>query len=523
MKDKVIVILVFCGIVAIFGIIFLKDIFRARSQGQLSSCGSSLKGMPESSEMTDDGAYDYNILVEPVATGEKYENYGINNFVETKTDRYSTFSIDVDTGSYTLSRNKILAGTLPPESAVRVEEFINYFKQDYPQPTGEDESFYVSMEGAPSPFNKEFHILRIGIQGKEISTEERLPANLVFLVDVSGSMSCADKIGLVKESLAILVESLGQMDCVSICTYAGRVAEILPPTGIEDKARILEALNNLSTGGSTGMSSGIELAYDLAGRNFREDGINRVIVCSDGDANVGPTSPEEILRLIEKQKDRGVTLSTIGFGTGNYNDTMMERLADKGNGNYYYVDTLKEGERIFKEEMNGTLQVIAKDVKIQVEFKSESVQEYRLIGYENRDMADKDFRDDKKDAGEVGAGHCVTALYEVRLNEKAGNDIGIVRLRYKLPGQDEANEYHYPFKKSYVHKTFGESSEKFRFIVAVGEFAEILRGSEYAGGSLEDVLQIAQSSCEERCEDEEEFVDLVGKCIKYKKYGLREI
>jgi len=453
---------------------------------------------------------------EPQSGSEKYENYGVNNFVNTEEDKLSTFSIDVDNGSYTLSRAKIFGGTLPPEASVRVEEFINYFKQDYPQPTKEGENFYVSMEGSPSPFNKETYLLRIGLQGKEITVEEKLPANLVFLIDVSGSMSSADKIGIVKESLTILVESLGQMDSVSICTYAGRVAEVLPPTGIEDKAKILEALNNINTGGSTGMSSGIELAYNLAARNFREDGINRVIVCSDGDANVGSTSHEEILKLIEEEKNKGITLSTIGVGMGNYNDTMMEQLADKGNGNYYYIDTIKEGERIFKQEMTGTLQVIAKDVKIQVEFNPESVQEYRLIGYENRDIADAEFRDDKKDAGEVGAGHTVTALYEVKLKDNS-KDIGLVQLRYKLPDQEQAGEFHYPFKRSYVHKAFGESSKKFQFTAAVGEFAEILRGSQYATGTLEDVLQIAESSYDKNNEDETEFLEMVKKCIAYKK------
>ena len=453
---------------------------------------------------------------EPVGS-ETYEDYGVNDFAKTDEDPYSTFSIDVDTGSYTLSRRKINEGSLPPESAVRVEEFVNYFKPDYPQPTQEGENFYVSMEGAPSPYNKETYLLRIGLQGKEVTVEERLPANLVFLIDVSGSMSSADKIGLVKESMSVLVENLGQMDSVAICTYAGRVAEVLPPTGVEDKDLILEALNNLSTGGSTGMSSGIDLAYDLASRNLRTDGINRVIVCSDGDANVGPTSHDEILKLIEAEKDKGITLSSIGFGMGNYNDTMMEQLADKGNGNYYYIDTIKEGQRIFKQELTGTLQVIAKDVKIQVEFNPETVKEYRLIGYENRDIADEDFRNDKKDAGEVGAGHSVTALYEVVLDKNSDEDLGLVQLRYKLPDAEEANEYHYPFKRSYVHEVFGESSKKFQFITAVGEFAEILRGSKYSKGTLEDVLQIAQSSYDQNNEDEAEFIELVKKAVQYKK------
>ena len=458
---------------------------------------------------------DIGITEEPVSGSETYEDYGINKFYDTSKDPYSTFSIDVDTGSYTLCRSKIFGGALPHQDSVRVEEFVNYFKPVYPQPEG-DEMFYVSMEGAPSPFNEETYLLRIGLQGKEVDPATRPPVNLVFLIDVSGSMNPADKLGLVKESLSILVENLGQMDSIAICTYAGRVAEILPPTGVEDKETILNALNSLQSGGSTAMASGIDLAYDLASKNFMQEGINRVIICSDGDANVGQTSHEKILEQIKTQTEQGVTLSTLGFGSGNYNDTMMEQLADNGNGNYYYIDSQKEAERIFTQNLLGTLQVIAKDVKIQVEFNPEKVKEYRLIGYENRDIADQEFRDDTKDAGEVGAGHSVTALYEVVLTDSK-KDLGLVQLRYKLPDHETANEYHYPFKSDYIYKTFSEADKNFRFMIAVGEFAEILRGSEYAKGSLEDVLQIAQSAYNKNDEDEMEFVDLIKKCIKYKK------
>jgi len=486
--------------------------------------GCNIKGNECSSYPPANTSYDASYSLPPPSgeepqNTEKYEDYGVNGFIPAEDDPLSTFSIDVDTGSYTLCRRKIQEGYLPPQNSIRVEEFVNYFKQDYPLPTKEKENFYVSMEGAPSPFNKDTYMLRIGLQGKEIIGEERLPANLVFLVDVSGSMSSTDKLDLVKESLSILVDSLGQMDRVSICTYAGRVAEILPPTGVEDREKILSALNDLRSGGSTAMASGIDLAYSLAERNFQPDGINRVIICSDGDANVGTTSYDEILKSIEKQKNRGITLTTTGFGTGNYNDVMMEQLADKGNGNYYYIDGIKEAERIFKEEMTGTLQVIAKDVKIQVEFNPKKVKKYRLAGYENRDIPDEQFRDDKKDAGEVGAGHSVTALYEVLLNKDIKEELGIVQLRYKLPDEDTAREYVYPFKSSYVHKNFKEGSDKFRFIVSVGEFAEILRGSKYAKGSLEDVLQIAQSAYNQNDEDELEMVDLVQKCIEYKSVG----
>ena len=457
--------------------------------------------------------------IEPEPSGsETFEDYGVNRFTDTSQDPYSTFSIDVDTGSYTLSRRKINGGGLPPKNAVRVEEFVNYFDQDYSQPKGE-EMFFVSMDGAPSPFNKDTYLLRVGLQGKEIKTEDRLPANLVFLIDVSGSMSSADKLGLVQKSLSILVENLGQMDSIAICTYAGRVAEILPPTGVEDKEVILNALNSISSGGSTGMASGIELAYDLASRNFRQGGINRVIVCSDGDANVGTTSHEKILEMISTQTEQGITLSTLGFGTGNYNDVMMEQLADNGNGNYFYIDSQKEADRIFTQELTGTLQVIAKDVKIQVEFDPDRVKEYRLIGYENRDIADKEFRDDTKDAGEVGAGHSVTALYEIVLNNQSTSDLGLVQLRYKLPDHDTATEFQFPFKDEYLYSTFSEANDRFRFIVSVAEFAEILRGSEYAKGSLEDVLQISQSAYDPKDANDTELVGLIEKCIKYKKQG----
>jgi Ca-activated chloride channel family protein len=423
---------------------------------------------------------------------EDYTDYGINDMTRVDRDRYSTFSIDVDTASYSIARRKLEEGRLPPTASVRVEEFINYFDYGYVAPTG-DAPFAVNMEGAPHPFQRNHHILRFGVQGALPSQVERTPVHLTFLVDTSGSMDSTDKIGLVKRSLRYLVDNLETGDTVALATYAGSVRKVLAPTAVSQRDAIFSAIDNLDAGGSTAMDSGVDLAYQMASEAMVHGHENRVIVLSDGDANVGATSHEEILRTIKRYAEEGVTLSTIGFGMGNYQDTLMEQLADQGDGNYAYIDTFAEAEKVFGDDLAGTLQVIAKDVKIQVEFNPEAVMAYRLIGYENRDIADKDFRNDRVDAGEIGAGHTVTALYDVVLTDDyRDHDLGVVRLRNKKPGRDSAAvEWETLFPARLVSDEFADASGDFRLAFGAGFFAELLRGSPYTAEiTYSDLLRV---------------------------------
>jgi len=440
---------------------------------------------------------------------EDYRDYGINPVVDPAKDRFSTFAIDVDTASYSISRRKLMEGSLPPFSAVRAEEFLNYFDYNYAAPT--KGPFAVHFAAAPSPFTKGHHLLRIGVKGKTISAAERKPVHLVYLVDTSGSMQAPDKIGLAKQSLKLLTTSLQKGDTVALCTYAGSVREVLAPTGIENKDKILAAIDDLAASGSTAMASGIELAYKLAERTQVKGHVNRVIVLSDGDANVGATSHTEILAMIGRYKEKGITLSTVGFGTGNYKDTMMEQLADKGDGNYAYIDSEVQAKRVFQEQFSGMLEVIARDVKIQVEFDPKVVQQYRLIGYENRDVADKDFRNDKVDAGEIGNGHSVTAIYDVVLKDTQASPL-VLRLRHKpaLAG-DTASESAFPMDASAIAASFDGAPRDYRFATAVAAFAEVLRQSPHARDwALKDIAKIADQAADSRA-DQQEFVSLVHR------------
>ena len=350
------------------------------------------------------------------SSSEEYTDHGINPFTLVTKDPLSTFSIDVDTASFTMARRKLNQGVLPAWEGVRAEEFINFFDYDYVAP--KNEPLAVHMEAMPDPFKDGRHILRVGLQAMEYEPEDRPPLHLTFLVDVSGSMSSRDKLGLAKVSMHTLVDNLGAGDTVALATYAGRVAKVLDPTEATEKTRIHAAIDALRSGGSTAMSSGIDLAYAMADEAFEEGAENRVVILSDGDANVGKSSWEAMLRQIKGFADQGITLSTIGFGQGNYRDTLMEQLANKGDGNNFYVDSQRESDRIFGEQIGGTMITVARDTKVQVEFNPAAVSSYRLIGYENRDIADADFRNDRVDAGEVGSGHSVTALYEVILGER---------------------------------------------------------------------------------------------------------
>lgn len=450
-----------------------------------------------------------------VHAGEKYEDYGTNGFVATAEDNLATFGADVDTGSYTLMRRDITAGRLPAPAGVRVEEYVNYFRYADPPPRPDgDVPFAIHLEAAPSRFGEGLHLLRVGIKGMELAAEERPPANLVFLVDVSGSMQSPDKIGLVQHALTTLTRSLRPDDTIGIVTYAGREGVALEPTPVEERGRILDAIEGLTAGGSTNGEAGIRAAYALAEDAFRRGGINRVILCSDGDFNVGLTG-DALVELIEEYRERDITLSVLGFGAGNYNDRDMEKLADHGNGNYAYIDGRDEVDRVLREELTATLTVIAKDVKIQVELDRHVVRRYRLIGYENRDIADDDFRDDRVDAGEIGAGHAVTAFLELELADgfEAGEGrapVATVRVRYKAPDGDEAEgEVRRSILTGEMGARFDEASPDLRFGAAVVEFAEILRRSPFVDEpDLDAVLEVAAGAAGED-EDRAEFLDLV--------------
>jgi len=418
-------------------------------------------------------------IVIPERSTEEYTDYGVNPFTMTEKDAKSTFSVDVDTASYTIARRKLQGGVLPPWESVRVEEFLNYLDYSYDSPKGQP--FDVHMAAMPDPYRAGHHIMRVGVQAKRFSTKDRPPVHLTFLADVSGSMSSPDKLPLAKEAMHTMVDNLREDDTIALATYAGRVAKILPPTKVGNSRRIHQAIDSLSSGGSTAMSSGIDLAYQMAMKSFEEGAENRVVILSDGDANVGRTSWDAMLSQIKGYADKGVTLSTIGFGMGNYRDTLMEQLSNKGDGNNFYIDSKKEADRVFSQKIAASMITVARDVKIQVEFNPEAVSSYRLLGYENRDIADKDFRNDRVDAGEVGSGHSVTALYEVVLTDDGAEDLATVRLRYEKPGADgTAKELSFPFASSAMARDISTAERSLRLAYASATFAEVLRQSPHA-------------------------------------------
>ena len=446
-------------------------------------------------------------------TGEAYHDWGKNPWVETAKDHLSTFAADVDTASYTIARRKLEEGSLPPPASVRVEELVNYFHYAFAAPSG-NVPFSVVMDAAPSPLQAGRTILRVGVGTKALSVAERKPAHLVFLVDVSGSMASPDKLELAKQSLMILTNNLKDGDTVSIVTYAGDTSVRLPPTGIEHKDQILLAIAGLSAEGSTGMASGIDLAYQQAMAGLAPGVTSRVIVCTDGDANVGPHTHEEMLKIIEARSREGVTLSTIGFGMGNYKDELMEQLADHGNGNNFYIDSVAAAKKVFQEQLTANLEVVAKDVKLQVDFDPAMVARYRLVGYENRDIKDEQFRDDKVDAGEVGPGHEVTALYELELTANAARSapLGTVRIRYKQPDGEKATEAGFPMVGGPA-PSFAAATADFRFAFAVAAFADVLRGGQDAEHwSLAAIREMASGAAGSD-KDRLELVGLIDKAI----------
>lgn len=429
--------------------------------------------------------------------GMFFEDYGVNGFVETAQDHLSTFAVDVDTGAYTVVRGYLNDGNLPPTEAVRVEEFVNYFDYHYPYPAA-DETFGITIDAAPSPFvaNPNHHMVRIGIQGYDIPADQRKDVALTFVIDVSGSMDMENRLGLAKRSLNLLVEELRPTDAVAIVVYGSTARVVLPMTSAAEKNTIIDAIGRLIPDGSTNAEAGLRLAYDLAWRAYNPDAINRVVLLSDGVANVGETGPDAILETIEQYAAQGILMTTVGMGMGNYNDTLMEQLADKGDGFYAYVDDIEEAHRLFVDDLTSTLQTIAKDAKIQVDFNPETVASYRLVGYENRDVADDDFRNDEVDAGEVGAGHSVTALYEVVLHEEvqdAQAPLATVYVRWQDLQNGEIMERNRSLTLGEMTTAFSDSDPSLQLAVTVAEYGEILRGSEWgADSNLEAVLAEAQ-------------------------------
>jgi Ca-activated chloride channel family protein len=448
-----------------------------------------------------------------------FQDYGVNPSIDAEDDNLSTFALDVDTGSYTVMRNYLNDGNLPPSDSVRVEEYVNYFNQNYPNPP-RHQAFGITVDGAPSPFTQteRYQMLRIGIQGYEVPEEERQDASLTFVIDVSGSMDMDNRLELVKRSLELLVEQLDRRDSVSIVVYGTEARVVLDPTAGSDKDAILSAIYSLHPEGSTNAEAGIRLGYKMALRAYNPNGINRVIVCSDGVANVGNTEADVILDEIRGHVEEGVTLTTIGFGMDNYNDTLMEQLADNGDGFYAYVDDMREAKRLFIDNLTSTLQTIAKDAKVQVDFNPEVVMRYRLVGFENRAIADEQFRDNSVDAGEIGAGHSVTALYEVKLYPEAYGKIATVYLRWEDPDTHSVTELSKDFNTHDLAREFEDSDIYFQRAVVVAEYAEILKQSYWAEDSslnavYHEASRIYESMPRER--DMEEFVDLVNKALRF--------
>ncbi|MDT7604692.1 MAG: Ca-activated chloride channel [Acidobacteriota bacterium] len=445
---------------------------------------------------------------------ENYSHIEENPFLAAARSPLSTFSADVDTASYSNTRRFLSSGQLPPKDAVRIEELVNYFGYDYPEPAG-DAPFSVTTEVSACPWDEAHRLVRIGLQGKRLSREELPPANLVFLVDVSGSMEEPNKLPLVQQSLRLLAEQLSARDHIAVVVYAGSSGLVLPSTSGERKGEIIAALDSLKAGGSTNGGEGIQLAYRIAKENFIRGGVNRVVLATDGDFNVGVTSEGDLVRLIEAERQGGVFLSVLGFGTGNVKDSTMEKLADHGNGNYAYVDSFAEARKVLGQQAGGTLATIAKDVKLQVEFNPHEVAGYRLIGYENRLLRDEDFNDDTKDAGEIGAGHTVTALYEVvpagqkipggdvdalkyqkppaPSEHAASREMLTLKVRYKEPQGEESK-----LLSVAVADTGGSwqaASDNFKFASAVAAFGMLLRDSKFKGAaSYESVASLARSS-----------------------------
>ena len=491
--------------------------------GALSESVMSPQTMPAQRPDLWDESGRYN----PQFNTEQYNRIYENEFLEVAQNPLSTFSIDVDTASYSNVRRFLNNNQMPPADAVRIEEMINYFTYDYPKPTGEH-PFSITTKAAVCPWEPRHELVLVGLQGKTFEAQNIPPSNLVFLMDVSGSMDQPDKLPLLKSSFRLLVNQLRDEERVAIVVYAGNAGLVLESTPGSDKQRILEAIDRLQAGGSTAGGAGIQLAYKIAKENFIKSGNNRVVLATDGDFNVGVSSDGELTRIIEEKRKDGIFLTVLGFGTGNYKDSKMEQLADKGNGNYYYIDTLNEGKKVLVSELGSTLFTIAKDVKIQIEFNPSQVKAYRLVCYENRILAKEDFNDDTKDAGELGAGHTVTAMYEIvpvdstetfvsvdklayqKTEVVPSSDLMTVKLRYKDPDGETSKLIQQTVKAEDVS---AEPAGDSQFASVVAEFGLVLRGSKFKGNaSYEHVLKAANASKgKDAYGYRAEFIDLVGK------------
>jgi Ca-activated chloride channel homolog len=460
---------------------------------------------------------------------EEYSSISENEFKKVTDNPLSTFSIDVDTASYSNVRRFINDNQMPYSGAVRIEEMINYFDYDYHYPN-KDVPFAINTEIAECPWNKENKLVQIGLQGKKMEQGKEIKSNFVFLLDVSGSMADPNKLPLLKKSFSMLVEALNPTDRIAIVVYAGAAGIVLPSTKVEEKKVILDALENLQAGGSTAGGEGIKLAYDIAEKYLIKDGNNRIILATDGDFNIGVSSTSELVKMMEEKRNKGIFLTILGFGMGNYKDSRLEEIADKGNGNYYYIDGILEAKKVLVTELAGTMFTIAKDVKIQIEFNPVKVYSYRLLGYENRLLNKEDFENDKKDAGELGAGHTVTALYEIvpgKKEEKVDNlkyqtmdtkknaystdEMMNIKLRYKEPKEDQSKLIQVALKNDEL--PLGKSSSNFRFAAAVAEFGMMLTDSKFKkDSSFGQILELAKGSIgKDEFGYRAEFIQLVEK------------
>ena len=446
--------------------------------------------------------------------GNTFEDYGYRDFVSAAADPLSTFALDVDTGSFSVARRWLDENTLPPRESVRPEEYVNAFRYDYDAPRS---GLELTIDGGPSPFDDDNVLVRIGVQGEIVDDRDRGEAALTFVIDTSGSMDRDDRLGLVKDSLSILVDELDDDDTVAIVTYDDNSGVVLEPTPVRDRDEILDAIDRLRPGGSTNLEAGLREGYALANDAFKRDGINRVVLASDGVANVGVTDPDELARMIRDDADRGINLVTIGFGMGNFNDVTMEQLADQGDGFYAYVDTKDEAERLFEDELTSTLLTIAKDAKIQVEFDSDVVDSYRLIGFENRGVLDSEFRNDAVDAGELGAGHQVTALYEIELQRGVSlddrGDIGEVFLRWEDPDSGEVIEIDDDIDLRDIDEEWLDTRIDFQLATVVAVFAELMRDNPYAERiDIRDLADEAARIADEMNDrDVDDFVDMIER------------
>lgn len=464
---------------------------------------------------------------------ETYKEIKENSFVAVAQQPVTTFSADVDRAAYANVRRIIGYGQIPPKDAVRIEEMVNYFDYDYPAPEeGSVSPLRVSPELAPAPWNPNHLLLRIGLQAKKIDLAQAPPSNIVFLIDVSGSMDEENKLPLLKSSFKMLLGQLRPDDKIAIVTYANGTKVALPSTSVKDKEKIIKVLDNLYASGGTSGGRGIQLAYEQAQKSFIKNGNNRIILATDGDFNIGINNTTDLEKFIEKQRESGIYMSVLGFGIGNYRDDMAETIADKGNGNYAYIDNITEAKKVLVNELSGTLFAVAKDVKLQLEFNPKYVKEYKLIGYENRMLANEDFTNDKKDAGEIGAGHTVTALYELvpsdgkvaqslryqsqELNEKGkGNELGFLKIRYKDPKVKDAKSVEITEPLAFNKKALKETSTDYRFAASVAEFGILLRdNSNKANATYDQVIELAEGAIGKDPEGyRKEFVRLV-KSVK---------